>query len=154
MHVARAADLDMNSVTAEEDKKLVELVGRYGSSDWLAVAREMQTLNARQCRQRWNDYVNPNLQTCPWTTEEDDLLEKMFAELGPKWKALASFFPNRSKNSVKNQCIALNKRNAQVRAEIKPTSTASGPDLTAVGEPSQGGAENLFGDAVCDPSFW
>jgi hypothetical protein len=156
MNAGQGRGLDENKFTAEENQKLLELVGRYGSSDWLAVAREMQTLSPRQCRQRWNDHVNANLQTCVWTTEEDDLLESKLAELGPHWKAIASFFPDRPKKSVKNHCMALNKRNAQVSAEINPAPSAAGADPTAVREPSQGGAESLFGDAPCDPfpPFW
>jgi hypothetical protein len=49
------------------------------------------------------NYVNPDIRNMPWTDAEDNLLERKHAELGPKWTAIAGFFPGRSKNNVINR---------------------------------------------------
>jgi hypothetical protein len=114
-----------NTFTAEDEKKLLELVGRYGSSDWEEIAREMQPWTGLQLCQRWNNYVNPNSKSCPWTPQEDDLLKTKYVEFGGNWKMLVSLFPNHSKNNIKTHYVALNRRHARASAEIEPTSAAS-----------------------------
>ena len=45
-----------------EDQKLRQLVDVSGDNiQWSSIAREIKTRNARQCRERWNCYLNPDL---------------------------------------------------------------------------------------------
>ena len=99
-----------NKFTPAEDQLLLEVVDRVGSKDWSEVASHLQGRNARQCRERWNNYVNPAIAKLPWTPAEDRLLEQKFRELGTKWHSIASFFPNRSKNSIKNHWMTHQKK--------------------------------------------
>ena len=57
--------------TPEEDQRLMSLVMKYGTRDWLYISQKMMSRNPRQCRERWNNYLNPNLTAEPWTIEED-----------------------------------------------------------------------------------
>jgi hypothetical protein len=93
-----------------EDLKLREVVEQLGSADWASVATHMAPRNARQCRERWTNYLNPSLVNAPWTASEESLLEEKFAEFGTKWQVIAVFFPSRSKNDIKNHWIS-NQRN-------------------------------------------
>ena len=94
--------------TQDEDQILMQAVKKLGTSDWRAVAVHLPNRNARQCRERWNNYVNPQVSVArPWTEEEDRLLEEKYQELGGKWQTLASFFANRSTNNVKNRFVML-----------------------------------------------
>jgi hypothetical protein len=47
--------------TPEEDGTLTHLVTHYGTSNWKGIASLMGTRNARQCRERWNNYLDPKL---------------------------------------------------------------------------------------------
>jgi hypothetical protein len=56
----------------------------------------------RQCRERWQNYLRPGIQNGPWTKAEEDLLVQKHAELGPVWRTIQQFFPNRTDIDLKN----------------------------------------------------
>ena len=89
--------------TDEEDAKLIELVETYGDRNWKNIADKMPGRNTRQCRERYQNYLSPNLDKGPWTNEEDTLLICKYIELGSKWKTIALYFPKRTDISVKNR---------------------------------------------------
>lgn len=91
--------------TPEEDTKLCELVGRFGEDNWKVVSLCMKTRTVRQCRERWRNYLSPRVVNAPWSAAEDFLLEQKFREMGPHWKAIASFFPMRTDIQVKNRIL-------------------------------------------------
>lgn len=99
--------------TEEEDAKLAKLVMLHGSKDWIQISKLMETRNPRQCRERWNNYVNPALRTDPWTAEEDQLLDQKFAEFGPRWNKISKFFVNRSDNNIRNRWMMIARHRAK-----------------------------------------
>ena len=62
---------------------------------------------ARQCRDRWVNYLNPALSDKEWTKDEDDLLLDMYREFGTHWKDISLFFEGRSLNSIRNRVMKL-----------------------------------------------
>ena len=108
--------------TAEEDQKLKDLVALLGENDWGEVSNRLGTRSPRQCRERFRNYLAPNIKNEPWTEEEDRLLEEKYQELGGKWQTLASFFANRSTNNVKNRFVMLqrHKNGRKPRKSQKP----------------------------------
>lgn len=93
-----------------EDKKLIALVARYGEDDWGMITKYMIGRNVRQCRERWNKYLNPNLKKDPWTEEEDNLLMKKYYEIGPRWKEFSYFFQSRTDLNIRNRFKRLKRR--------------------------------------------
>jgi hypothetical protein len=93
----------------EEDFRLRELVRRLGR-DWIEVARQMNNRNARQCKERWMNYLSPDVCAQPWTDDDDQLLLQKVAELGPKWVRITSFFPKRTDSNLKNRWFILMRR--------------------------------------------
>ncbi|OHT04781.1 DNA-binding protein reb1 [Tritrichomonas foetus] len=89
--------------TKVEDAKLAALINEYGETDWKIIAEKMAPRTARQCRERWTNYVNPSLSKDPWTKEEDALLLEKHEEYGNRWKLIEKFFPTRSKNNIKHR---------------------------------------------------
>lgn len=87
----------------EDDIQLIMLVNEFGTLNWSEIASRMEGRNPRQCRERWNNYVNPDLIPRDWTPQEDYLLELKYLELGPKWHVIASFFKNRSVNNIRSR---------------------------------------------------
>ena len=110
--------------TDEEDAKLLRLVQEFGSKDWIKISQMMETRNPRQCRERWNNYVNPALRTDPWTPEEDMILERKFAEFGPRWNKISKFFVNRSDNNIRNRWMMMARhRSKHQKSPISPAPT-------------------------------
>lgn len=87
----------------EEDCQLINIVHLEGIRNWNEVAKMMKTRNPRQCRERWNNYLNPRLRGDPWSPQEDQLLLQKKMQFGTRWGKIAQFFPNRSDNSVRNR---------------------------------------------------
>jgi hypothetical protein len=87
----------------EEDRRLAWLVSSLGTHDWPRIAGQMRTKNSRQCRERWHNYLCPELNTAPWTRDEEVLLVQKYQELGPKWAAIAKYFPHRTDSMIKNR---------------------------------------------------
>jgi hypothetical protein len=54
--------------------------------------------------------VNPDLVRTTWTEEEDENVMRYFEEVGPKWFLIAASLPGRGKNSIKNRCLMLRRR--------------------------------------------
>jgi hypothetical protein len=99
--------------TPEEDDLLCTLVHQYGLKDWIRIASLMETRNARQCRERYKNYLNPNLRQGDWTREEDELLQLKYLEFGAKWNKIARFFINRSDNALRNRWMMLARHRAK-----------------------------------------
>lgn len=95
--------------TAAEDQRLSELVDRYGTSKWDQVAMDLGGRTPRQCRDRYNNYLRPTINTAPWTKEEEAILMEKFADIGPQWAQMVPFFHNRTCVSIKNHYSKLMK---------------------------------------------
>lgn len=81
----------------------------YGTKNWFLISYKMGTRNPRQCRERWENYINPTLSTEPWSQDEDNLLREKYAEFGTKWGKIAKFFKNRSAIAARNRWYQLSK---------------------------------------------
>jgi hypothetical protein len=98
-----------------EDDMLRELVEKYGESNWTIIARYMRRRTARQCRERYKNYLSPKVRNRDWTEDEEELLAQKVREFGPKWAKIAVFFESRSDVNVKNHWAALMSRNKRVQ---------------------------------------
>lgn len=94
-----------NKFSLEEDRRLSKLVHLYGENNWEIVADMMRGRTIRQCRDRWQHYLSPNVINTPWTKKEDELLEKKFKEYGSSWKQISQFFPNRNYIQIRNRYL-------------------------------------------------
>jgi hypothetical protein len=55
----------------QEDEKVRHLVGVYGAKKWSKIAAELPGRIGKQCRERWHNHLNPDINKKPWTEEED-----------------------------------------------------------------------------------
>lgn len=91
----------------EEDAYLCSLVNQYGSNCWKFIAKKMPNRTTRQCRERYKNYLSPEIKNGPWTKEEDDLLREKYKEFGPKWAQISTFFNSRSDVNIKNRWASI-----------------------------------------------
>lgn len=64
----------------------------------------------RQCRERWNNYLDPNVTKGRFTEEEDVELFRAYKQLGKKWAEIAKRMKTRTENAVKNRFNSLIKK--------------------------------------------
>lgn len=102
--------------TKTEDETLKRMVETYGEGNWAAVASGLKNRTARQCRERFKNYLSPNIKNLPWTHEEEVLLEEKVKEFGQKWAKIALFFEQRSDVNVKNHWTAMQNRQQRERS--------------------------------------
>lgn len=89
--------------TKEEDAYLKKLAESGDLKNWEDVAKRMPGRTARQCRDRYNNYLFKELTTAPFSPEEDEIILKMHQEIGAKWATIARSLNGRSGNNVKNR---------------------------------------------------
>jgi hypothetical protein len=89
--------------TPEEDMQMRSLVERLGTKSWEEISRFLPDRSARQCRDRYKNYLVDSLMTTPWTPEEDALVIAKFHQIGPKWVEIGKLLSGRSGNNVKNR---------------------------------------------------
>ena len=99
----------------EEDKILSEQVRKHGERDWSIIASKLPGRTARQCRERFKNYLSPNVTHVPWKAEEDNLLRKLVEEIGPKWTKLVEYFPKRTDVLIKNRWSKLHRQDLKFK---------------------------------------
>jgi hypothetical protein len=100
---ASKQNLPRRTFTPEEDAKLRALVDHLGTKSWEEIARFIPDRSARQCRDRYKNYLLDSLVTDAWTADEDALVVQKYHEIGPKWVEIGRLLSGRSGNNVKNR---------------------------------------------------
>jgi hypothetical protein len=112
--------------TADDDEELRTLVKTLGDCSWKEIAAGMTCpFNARQCRERWRNYLGPHLGSSSWTDEEDRRLFQEFERCGTHWARIADAFPGRSGNTVRNRYFMLQRKKEKNRRFPGLTGTES-----------------------------
>lgn len=102
-HLNKVSACRRRVFTTEEDRYLTEIVTSKECANWLEIAQKLPGRTARQCRDRWVNYLSPSNSFEPWTREEDELIVQKVNELGTKWAQISKFIPGRSDNTIKNR---------------------------------------------------
>ncbi|KAK6129734.1 hypothetical protein DH2020_036535 [Rehmannia glutinosa] len=95
-------DLIKGPWSKEEDEIIIELVNKYGPKKWSTIAQHLPGRIGKQCRERWHNHLNPNINKEAWTQEEELALIRAHQIYGNKWAELTKFLPGRTDNSIKN----------------------------------------------------
>jgi hypothetical protein len=117
----------------DEDKKLIEWVKVEGPHKWSQCAELIPGRSGKQCRERWFNTLNPDVKKGNWTAEEDYNIFYLFSEYGSKWSKIATHFPGRTENSVKNRFYSTLRRIASESKKVGQTGAASCTGESEVG---------------------
>ena len=94
----------------DEDALLRRLVDLNGAHHWELIAASMPGRTARQCRDRWHNYLRPPLDRDPMSPEEKRALVRAAVENHNNWAHIASLNiggKTRSCAMIKNTCLAM-----------------------------------------------
>ncbi|KRX08642.1 Protein kinase-like domain [Pseudocohnilembus persalinus] len=114
----KKSNVSLSPWTQTEDQILLNIVQEKGPQ-WVEVSKilfeEMQKFNhdntvyrtSKQCREHYNNFLDPNLKRTKWSEDEDQLLIKLQSKYGNKWSIISKQIPGRTDNSVKNRFMTI-----------------------------------------------
>lgn len=120
--------------TPEDDQKLIQLVQAKPALKWAKIAELMQNKTSRQCRERYDNYLAVGINQAAWTQDEEDLLLRLYQEIGSSWAKMTQLFPGRTCVNIKNHFSKIKYRLSQSQ-EVPTTvnhtiNTPPKPNLT------------------------
>jgi len=89
--------------SVQEDKLLTEWVNKHGPRKWNQCCEYIHGRSGKQCREHWNNCLNPGLVKGEWTAEEDFLIMHFYQKYNGSWKKIVNLFSGRTENSIKNR---------------------------------------------------
>ena len=96
-------NLVKGSWTRQEDETIIKYVKENGTRNWRNLCNLLPGRIGKQCRERWRNHLDPNINHSPWTEQEDELLISLHRKFGNKWVKIASIMKDRSDNAIKNR---------------------------------------------------
>jgi hypothetical protein len=79
------------------------LVEKHGAKEWNFISSLMINRNSRQCNDRWENFLSPNVDLSIWSEDKDSLLIEKRREFGAHWVKILQFFPKRTDIALKNR---------------------------------------------------
>ena len=86
----------------KEDQNLINLVEKYGKSQWNFIAHYVPGRSGKQCRERWCNHLCPNINKSSWSLEEEIILLLIHNKIGNKWSEIKKYLKGRTDNTIKN----------------------------------------------------
>lgn len=89
----------------------------------------MRPRSGKQCRERWHNHLNPDINKGEWTAYEDEVVIQVHQEIGSRWADIARQLDGRTDNAIKNRWNSTMRRanravKAAARGSCEPEETS------------------------------
>ncbi|CAK9300285.1 unnamed protein product [Gordionus sp. m RMFG-2023] len=72
-----------------EDEILKAAVMKYGKNQWSRIASLLHRKSAKQCKARWNEWLDPSIKKTEWSREEEEKLLHLAKLMPTQWRTIA-----------------------------------------------------------------
>jgi len=69
---------------------------KYGKQQWARVASLLNRKSAKQCKARWNEWLDPSVRKVEWSREEDEKLLHLAKLMPAQWKTIGPLVGGRT----------------------------------------------------------
>lgn len=108
-----------------EDKLLKEWIEKNGPKHWEQCGQFIHGRSGKQCREHWNNCLNPELIKGEWTVEEDFLIMNFYEKCNGSWKKIIYLFNGRTENSIKNRFFSQLRKIATIKMNTEEKKNCS-----------------------------
>ncbi|KAG5931231.1 hypothetical protein E4U60_006327 [Claviceps pazoutovae] len=109
-HPARTSKFLLKSRVLDADE---------GARDWVEIFSFVGSRSAKQCRERWHQVLDHQLNHDPITWEEGDFILKWVARKGQQWAEITRQLRGRSDNAVKNWYNGVQKKSKRRESALE-----------------------------------
>jgi hypothetical protein len=93
--------ISRQNFTEQEDQIILYFCDEMGIKNWKLISKYLPLRNVKSCRDRYFNYLNPDLSQNEWSKEEDEFLFELIQAYGKQWIKISEVMKNRSANMIK-----------------------------------------------------
>jgi hypothetical protein len=112
--VQKSGTLRAGVWSTEEDSLLVSLIkaeilrwGQIAGTLNAEIHRSVNVRTGKQCKERWNNHLNPHINRARWEAAEELTLLELYKALGNRWCVILKELPTRTESNIKNKIKSL-----------------------------------------------
>lgn len=83
-----------------EDEILKAAISKYGLNQWARVSSLLARKTSKQCKARWDEWIDPSIRKIEWSREEDEKLLHLAKLMPSQWRTIAPIV-----GRTANQCL-------------------------------------------------
>src|ERR1700744_6052546 len=118
-----------------EDEILKAAISKYGLNQWARVSSLLARKTSKQCKARWDEWLDPSIRKIGWSREEDEKLLHLAKLMPTQWRTIAPIVGRTANQCLERYNKLLDEAQAKEDAELGlagPGAEASSPSADDV----------------------
>ncbi|KAL8560788.1 CDC5 cell division cycle 5-like protein [Nucella lapillus] len=104
-----------------EDEILKAAVMKYGKNQWARIASLLHRKSAKQCKDRWFEWLDPSIKKTEWSRAEDEKLLHLAKLMPTQWRTIAPIVGRTAAQCLERYELLLDKaQNKEMDADDDP----------------------------------